>query len=490
MEKVADFMTLDSTKSVLVIDDNHISRRIIEEELASAGMNVIMAESAEQGMDLARSHMPDMITLDLAVDGVGGLELISRLKSSEKTSRIPLVVVTGAGSQNGMEKALGAGAVAVFRKPFPCGKLGMFVNKRLASVSAKSRRRRILLVEDSETIRAITKYLLERKGHDVLEASDGVEGWETLQKGADEIDMVVTDINMPNMDGRRLVEKIRKESRFQFIPIIVSTTISEKENIKLLLNMGADDYIVKPFSSEEFIARIQSHLRVKSLYEELGRVNRKLAQFNETLERRVRERTAQLREANLDAIYSLALAAEAKDDATGNHVHRIQRYCQALAAKLGISDVEAEEIGYSSIMHDVGKIAVPDEILKKPGKFTPEEFETMKAHTVNGEKILPFKPFFAMARKIARSHHEKWDGSGYPDGLAGENIPLCARITAVADVFDALISKRSYKDEWPIEKAMAEMKQCSGSHFDPAVVDAMVELYNQGALTRILKEWV
>ncbi|MGK7345288.1 MAG: response regulator [Candidatus Nitrospinota bacterium M3_3B_026] len=483
-------MTLDSTKSVLVIDDNQISRRILEEELASAGMNVIMANSAEHGMDLAHSHIPDMITLDLAIDGVGGLELISRLKSSEKTSRIPLIVITGAGSQKGMEKALNAGAVAVFRKPFPCGKLGMFVNKRLASSAARTRRRRILLVEDSETIRAITKYLLERKGHDVLEASDGVEGWEALQKGAADIDMVVTDINMPNMDGRRLVEKIRKEDRFQFIPIIISTTISEKENIKLLLNMGADDYIVKPFSSEEFIARIQSHLRVKSLYEELGRVNQKLAQFNETLEKRVRERTTQLREANLDAIYSLALAAEAKDDATGNHVHRIQRYCQALALKLGISDTEAEEIGYSSIMHDVGKIAVPDEILKKPGKFTPGEFETMKAHTVNGEKILPSKPFFAMARRIARGHHEKWDGSGYPDGLAGEDIPLCARITAVADVFDALISKRSYKDEWPIDKAMAEMKRCSGSHFDPSVVDAMFELYDQGELDRILEKWI
>ena len=416
--------------------------------------------------------------------------MISKLRNYDQTRQIPFVVVTGVENRKEMEKAFGAGALAIFRKPFPRGKLSMFINKHFSSPADDVRSRQILLVEDSETIRAITKYLLEKKGHRVIEAGDGAVGWNTLNQDPEKIDMVVTDINMPNMDGRQLVENIRADKRFQFIPVIISTTISEKENIKLLLNMGADDYIVKPFSSEEFIARIQSHLRVKALYEELNRVNQKLARFNETLEKRVYDRTAELREANLDAIYSLAMAAEAKDDGTGNHVHRIQSYCRALALKLGLAETDAEEIAYSSIMHDVGKISIPDEILKKPGALTPEEYETMKTHTTSGEKILPSKQFFVLARIIARSHHEKWDGSGYPDGISGENIPLSARIVAIADVFDALTSRRTYKDEWPVEKAMEEMKRCAGAHFDPLIIKSWIELYEEGEINRIIEEWV
>lgn len=487
---MSDSVTRGRPRSVLVIDENVIARKILEEELSSAGLRVFLAENAKQGVDLAFNKLPDMITVDLALDGVGGLDVIGKLRSYDQTKRIPFIVITGLENQTGMEQALKSGALAVFRKPFPCGKLGLFVNKHLTVAAKGIKPRRILLVEDSETIRAITKYLLEKKGHEVLEAADGVEGWNELTSATTEIDMIITDINMPNMNGRQLVERIRADKRFQFTPIIISTTISEKENIKLLLNMGADDYIVKPFSSEEFIARIQSHLRVKALYEELHKVNQKLARFNETLERRVNERTAELKEANLDAIYSLALAAEAKDDGTGNHVHRIQRYCHALALELGLSDTEAEEIGYSSIMHDVGKISIPDEILKKPGKLTRREYDMMKTHTVSGEKILPSKPFFSLARVIARSHHEKWDGTGYPDKLKGDKIPLAARIVAVADVFDALSSKRTYKEEWPVGKAMDEMKRCSGAHFDPAIIDAWISLFEKGEIGRIMKEWI
>ncbi len=203
----------------------------------------------------------------------------------------------------------------------------------------------------------------------------------------------------------------------------------------------------------------------------------------------IRRRVAMLREANLDAIYSLAMAAEAKDDDTGDHVRRIQLYSIALAKKAGFTDEKADEIGYSSIMHDVGKISVPDMVLKKPGKLTDGEFDVMKAHTEAGSKILPATSFFVVARDIARHHHERWDGNGYPDGLKRGKIPIEARIVAITDVFDALTHKRAYKKAWTFEEAITEMKRCSGTHFDPRLMEIWEELYTSGELNRIFDSW-
>ncbi len=201
-----------------------------------------------------------------------------------------------------------------------------------------------------------------------------------------------------------------------------------------------------------------------------------------------RERARLLKDANLDAIYSLAMAAEEKDDTTGEHVRRIQMYSTVLSSKLGQSDRYSDEIGYSSIMHDVGKLSIPDSIIKKPAKLSSEEFDIMKTHTTAGERILPSSTFFEIARQIAKCHHEKWDGSGYPDGLVGEDIPLPARIVAVADVFDALTNARPYKESWPVEKALEELKRNSGSHFDPYLIGVWEKLCKQGTPQQIAEK--
>jgi len=475
-------------KNILVIDNNKLSRMVIDDELKSAGLHVTFATNADEGLLLAYSLDPDFITVELTLDDMSGIELIGKLKKSPKTESTPFMVVTGYEDSIQRELCLGAGAVEVLYKPFSHGKLTHLIKSNLDSTGAKTGRK-ILVVEDSSTIRAITKHLLERRGHTVVEAENGLEGLKKLEDMSLDIDMIVTDINMPKMDGRQFVTKVRSQLRFQFIPIIVSTTITEKENVRLLLSLGADDYIVKPYASEEFIARIQSHLRTKSLYEDLGLANQRLSEFNETLEGRVEERTVELKEANLDAIYSLATAAEAKDDDTGFHVRRIQHYSKSLAKKLGLSETRAEEIGYSSIMHDVGKISIPDDILKKPGKLTKDEFELIKTHSIQGEKILSDKKFFSTARLIARHHHEKWNGEGYPDGLSKDKIPLPARIVALADVFDALTSRRPYKEAWPMEKAIGEIKISSGFHFDPGILQAWLALWETGEVERIYYKW-
>ena len=203
------------------------------------------------------------------------------------------------------------------------------------------------------------------------------------------------------------------------------------------------------------------------------------------LEERVQQRTTELREANLDAIYMLAVACEAKDQDTGDHVRRIQHYAESLAAALGLDAKHVQEIGYSAILHDVGKMVVPDGVLKKPGRLTDDEWVIMRAHAGAGERILADKPFFDVARQIARHHHERWDGDGYPDRIAGQAIPMPARIVALADVFDALTSPRVYKKPWPDDKAIAEIRNGRDTHFDPAVVDAFDRLCADGVMSKI-----
>ncbi len=208
-----------------------------------------------------------------------------------------------------------------------------------------------------------------------------------------------------------------------------------------------------------------------------------LKRYSQKLEDKVRERTAELHDANMESIYMLAVASEAKDADTGAHVRRIEHYTRLLAQEMGVPANIAEMYGYSAILHDVGKMQVPDHILKKPGPLDTGERAEMKLHCITGERILSKKPFFEIARQIARSHHENWDGSGYPDGLRGEAIPLPARIVHLADVFDALTSPRVYKPSWPPEQAVGNILEGKGSHFDPTVVDAFKSLVESQRLT-------
>lgn len=234
------------------------------------------------------------------------------------------------------------------------------------------------------------------------------------------------------------------------------------------------------------IARLrQAHAHLSQLTDTVLNQALELKHRNEDLETRVAERTAELHEANMQSIHMLAIASEARDADTGNHVQRINRYARAVAEALGVAGEEAERIGYSAVLHDVGKIEVPDEILKKPGPLTDMERQRMQRHTVVGEAILSSTSFFDLARQIARSHHENWDGSGYPDGAAGEAVPLAARIVHVVDVYDALLSPRVYKSAWDEDRAVALIRDQREKQFDPAVVDAFVELIDRGHITAV-----
>ncbi len=476
-------------RKLLIVEDNKIARMVLQSELTDLDLQFLIAEDGEMALALAEKEKPAAITMQIDLPKVGGIEVCRRLKNKRATRDIPVLFVTQRGTPEQQREAFGAGAVDYLITPFPRGKLAARI-QRLLEVKHVTTPQTILVAEDSETIRAIIAGILKRQGHTVVEARDGMEAWSLLQARKD-IDILISDINMPNMDGHQLCRMVRGSMDYAFMPILIVSTMADKEDIAMLLNAGADDYIIKPFAAEEFLARLKAHIRVRHLYSELSLANSRLKTFNESLEKMVEFRTRQLHEANMEALTMLAVASEYRDTDTGNHVRRIAGYTRHIALAMNYSETKAEEISYSSILHDVGKIAIPDVILKKPGKLTDEEFNLMKGHTVHGEAILKSNSdFFKMGREVARWHHERFDGSGYPDGLEEYNIPLAARITAVADVFDALTNKRVYKEAWPIDKASQFIIEGAGKHFDPLVVEAFDMIFKNGTIKKIYDQYL
>lgn len=277
---------------------------------------------------------------------------------------------------------------------------------------------------------------------------------------------------LPMADGSRLPviassAPMPAPPPLEMVQVVTLIDISEQKSIEQRLK---DNY--------NFIVQMSNTVLEQAL---------DLKEHSQQLEERVRRRTAELHEANMDAIYMLAVASEAKDQDTGNHVRRIQCYSAALARQLGMSEADAEQIGHSAILHDVGKILIPDDILKKPGPLTPQERLTMQEHAPAGERILSSRNFFAKARQIARHHHENWDGSGYPDGVSGRQIAPEARIVHLVDVYDALTSPRVYKEPWTDHRAADEIHRESGRMFDPEMVRAFDSLRTEGRLDHIRK---
>jgi len=302
-------------------------------------------------------------------------------------------------------------------------------------------------------------------------------------------DLILLDIMMPGMDGYEVCRRLKADAKTREIPIIFLTAKSEVADETRGLDMGAVDYITKPISPPIVLARVRNHLDLKTARDFLK-------DRNQFLEEEVQKRTREVAAIQDVTIHAMASLAETRDNETGNHIRRTQLYVKLLAERIRLhprfkDDLDNDKIidllVKSAPLHDIGKVGIPDRILLKPGRFEPEEFEIMKRHTTLGrdaimsaEESLELKlPFLAVAKEIAYSHQEKWDGSGYPEGLSGDDIPLSARIMAIADVYDALISRRIYKTAMPHEKAVSIIAEGKGSHFDPDMVDAFLEIADE-----------
>jgi len=352
----------------------------------------------------------------------------------------------------------------------------------------------ILFVDDDENVHAGLKRLLarHRKEWDISFASNAQEALEKFKRAA--LDTIVLDINMPGQSGFELLAELRQREEGRDIPIIMLTGMRDDDLKRRALNSGADDLLCKPVNREDLVARLKSMLRIKRFQDEMR--NR-----NKQLNVQVHERSVQLKKAQIEIVWRLGKAAEYRDEETGYHIIRVAHYTAVLADRIGLPQDTVNMLFITSPLHDVGKIGTPDHILLKKGKLTGEEWATMKQHTIIGAQILSpdlierqamnlspesmidqeitsgssANPFLEMASRIAKSHHEWWDGSGYPRGLGAEEIPLPGRIVALADVYDALASDRPYKKAFPEEKALAIMQEESDRHFDPEIYKAFLD---------------
>jgi len=333
----------------------------------------------------------------------------------------------------------------------------------------------VLIVDDNNENIQVLGNLLRSSNYRIAIATNGQQALFYVNKTLP--DLILLDIMMPGMDGYEVCKVLKNDPKTCNIPIIFLTAMAEEQDEARGLALGAVDYMTKPFSPELVKVRVNNQLELKK--------------HHDHLEKLVEERTQELALTQEVTIYSLASLAETRDPETGGHILRTQRYVSALARKLKdetklskyLDDMTIDLLYKSAPLHDIGKVGVEDRILLKPGKLTDQEFAEMKNHTVYGrdalrvaKEILGNNSFMHYAREIAYTHHEKWDGSGYPNELSGDNIPISGRLMAIADVYDALISKRVYKPPFSHQKAVSIIRKGKGNHFDPDMVDAFLAI--------------
>ncbi len=345
----------------------------------------------------------------------------------------------------------------------------------------------VLVVDDTPDTLSLMSNLLEDE-YRVRIATNGTKALK-IAISENPPDIILLDIMMPVMDGYEVCQSLKENAATRDIPIIFLTAKADVEYEMKGFSLGAVDYITKPISPPVVLARVKTHLQLKQMRDYFK-------DKNEFLEVEIRKRTREVVAVQEVTILTMASLAETRDNDTGNHIRRTQLYVKALAEKLRHhsfyshlldNDTNIELLFKSAPLHDIGKVGIPDNILLKPGRLTPEEFEIMKTHTTLGrdaimsaEKRLGVEmPFLAFAKEIAYTHQEKWDGSGYPLGLSGEDIPISGRLMAIADVYDALISRRVYKEAMAHEKAVQIMVEEKGLHFDPLMIDAFLELADE-----------
>jgi response regulator RpfG family c-di-GMP phosphodiesterase len=533
---------------VLVAEDSATQAAWLSRVLRASGYEPLIARDGREALASIATDQPDLILSDVDMPGIDGFELCRRVKEDPRLRRIPFVMVTQRDRATDLVHALEVGADNYVTKPLEVRILTERVGRILNEVGSwkertASQRHRlgiapeemVLSLERTQVVEMLmaTAQKLEDELGTVGEIGEAISaaleldqllpalvarvrklsdadlvtlamrrqqgGWRitTVEAGSDEVRKRLTQEAFDDALLPIRIEELRRRHSFH---IRYDDTETSSQLRVLGQKYGLVDTYGWPLvAADELIgvlgisyARHHSlsadeHRRYAHLADQaaVAVVNARLFEQERALRRQLEDALAAEREAHKNAMFMLAAAVEARDGLTGSHLRRVQGYAQALAQELGRRPDEVDEIGYSSVLHDVGKLLVPDRILGKPGKLTDEEWVEMRKHPDHGAGILTGQSFFAMARDIARCHHERWDGTGYPRGLRGEEIPIAARITSVADVFDALVTRRSYKEPWSDEDAIAEIMKLRGTSFDPAVVDAFTRLWDSGEIRRI-----
>jgi putative two-component system response regulator len=487
---------------VFVVDDEPTIRSVITRIVAMDHHEVEEFANGRDALEAVEDDPPDLVITDIFMPGMTGVELLIQL--DRVAPEVPVIAISGGGDGSGpsiLDEAIQLGAAATVGKPFRADEVRRTVERVLASsvatrgvpgpgpvagptpaeLEAESRAAGILVVDRSGSGPEGLAAILERHGFTGVRAVPSTGDIPGAVASA-ETDLVVLDLLTPGEEGLDLLEQLRSAGGSSGVPVLVLTDGDDPSTRRRAVAEGASDCLVMPSSAEEAVARVQNLLVTRLLQ---GR----LATQKQDLEVRVGQRTRDVELAHWEVVDRLATVAEYRDDLTGAHQRRVGEMAALIGRRLGMSDLLVRRIRMAAPLHDIGKVAIPDVILRKPAPLDHDEWKVMRTHTSIGARMLTGGdfPLLRTAERIALTHHERWDGVGYPEGLKGEEIPIEGRITAVADVIDCMTHPRPYRDALPATEAIAEVERCSGTQFDPNIVPVVLEAWEEGELRRVLE---
>lgn len=460
---------------ILAVDDNIVSAGYLQKILENIGMTVDCAYDGYEALEMAEKNTYSLILLDHIMPGLDGISTLRIMREKKLCEGTPVIAVTGNDADGSRENYLNAGFADYVVKPFDNNTIVQTVVNTLAGKNAMTKNAvaenipHVLIVDDDLISLHVAEKILEDK-FNISCVKTGVEALDFVRDNTP--DIILLDLYMPELDGYSVLEQLKSNRKYRDIPVVCFTSDNDREAELKCFRMGAVEFIVKPF-----IAEIMRHRVTRIL--ELNRLQNNLKQEVDKQTTELEQRTVQLRKLTQQAMKTLAGTIDAKDQYTNGHSVRVAKYSREIARRLNMSEKEQEDIYYMALLHDIGKIGVPDDIINKPSTLTNEEYDVIKTHPVIGAEILKNMSALPHISMGARWHHERFDGRGYPDGLSGEDIPTIARIIGVADAYDAMTSNRSYRDALPQHVVRDEIVKGRGTQFDPVLADIMLKIIDE-----------
>lgn len=449
-------------KTILVVDDDNMSLKMTELILQENGYRAVTASSGEMALEIVRQCDIDLVLLDIEMPGMSGIETLEVIRGDQKLKGLKVIFLTVMMVDRYKQEAARLGAEDFIQKPI----LPVELASRISKVFRDSEKQRILVVDDDSMNLRFAKRMLGDH-YEISCVSSGSEALATI--GDFMPHLALLDLHMPEMNGYELLAEIRKIPEFEDLPVVFLTADNDRETEIQVFKAGALDYIQKPFIADVVLHRLNRILDLKRLQSSLqDEVEKQTAELSES-----RRKVTNL---SLQVVTTLASTIDAKDKYTNGHSIRVAKYSRELGRRMGKSPQELEEIYFIAMLHDIGKIGIPDAIINKTSKLTDEEYSTIKTHPGIGAEILKNISEMPNMEIGAHWHHERYDGRGYPDGLKGTDIPEIARIIAVADAYDAMTSRRSYRSALPQEVVRGEIEKGKSLQFDPQIADMMLDM--------------